>query len=657
MVERNAGQRLGGGFRLRSTLIGQGHLGKISDLRIKIIHVPVPQKVEASPASILSVHRAFLVVFSGHQKAGRLPRGSGTYTLGCARGACKRKFCKAAIGVSLREKKTVQGREVLTISFVVLSALYGAGFYASTQVNADAAWSRFETLNDAGYEGRASVHGDKAFALWSEAGEGETFLHDRRLELADAHFGAEQRPSAIELYKAALQSPEAARLTDERRVQIRRRLAEMHLAEGNAIAAALIAAQFLDRAGDATSHFHPDALDPVSRDFVRIVDSFKAGFTDVLPPDAADVATLRSAADPLEAATATTKLGGYYALADDGAYAAAGLLSVAHGLRLAELGPDHEDTVHAALLLASVYERIDRLSDAAELYDQVFRAQERVKGANNPELSLYIRLLVGVYEKQGRFTQAEALNRQMRQIFRDAYGARRYAANQARDRLYDVNRPVSAAFPLDSAYVPPDLVPASAYDIPLSKPPYLEEMQFREAKIDGTSLPEQLAKLIEACSVDGERLSLRSGYRSHRIQEILHQNNGDKGTVAHPGTSEHQLGLAVDIDVNRRFMRATDRSYSCFEKRAWQFGFILTFPVGNTYLEAYDSFEPWHWRFVGPQTSLLYREIGPWGKPQEFLAALPCYEERALSGLFVDRERGDVCLEMVTAAVDDERDT
>jgi hypothetical protein len=126
---------------------------------------------------------------------------------------------------------------------------------------------------------------------------------------------------------------------------------------------------------------------------------------------------------------------------------------------------------------------------------------------------------------------------------------------------------------------------------------------------------------------------------------MLHRINGDKGTVAHPGTSEHQLGLAADIDVNRRFMRSTDKAYACFEKKAWQHGFILSFPPGNAYLPGQDSFEPWHWRFVGSRTALLYREIGPWGMPQESLAALLCYEERALSGLFVDRERGDVCFE------------
>jgi D-alanyl-D-alanine carboxypeptidase len=352
-----------------------------------------------------------------------------------------------------------------------------------------------------------------------------------------------------------------------------------------------------------------------------------------------------------------TAVGGYYSLEADGVYAAAGLLAAAYSVRMEQLGPDHEDSVQTALLLAPVYERIDRLSDAEALYEMVFQAQERARGPNNPELSLYIRLLSGIYERQGRLTEAEALNRHMRRIFRDAYGAQRYAANRSRDRLFDINRPVSPQFPLDDSYVPPDLVKAVSFDVPLSKPPHAEEMQLRKASIDGTSMPEQLDRLLDACSGPGERLSLRSAYRSHTTQVGLHQRNGDKGTVAHPGTSEHQLGLAVDVDVNRRFMRATDRAYACFEKKAWQYGFILSFPPENSYLPGQNSYEPWHWRFVGPRTALLYREIGPWGMPQEFLSALPCYEERALSGLFLDRERGDVCLQDIEAEADEKRGT
>ena len=160
------------------------------------------------------------------------------------------------------------------------------------------------------------------------------------------------------------------------------------------------------------------------------------------------------------------------------------------------------------------------------------------------------------------------------------------------------------------------------------------------------NLPARLAQLISLCrSESGESVSLRSGYRSFFTQSILYENNGDRGTVTPPGVSEHQTGLAADINVDGRFMRQSDRAYQCFEENAFRFGFILSYPPGNDYLPGDDSFEPWHWRYVGVQTAQLYREAGPLNKPQEFLSALPCYQERAAAGEFPTAGEPDICLE------------
>jgi len=160
------------------------------------------------------------------------------------------------------------------------------------------------------------------------------------------------------------------------------------------------------------------------------------------------------------------------------------------------------------------------------------------------------------------------------------------------------------------------------------------------------NMPARLAQLMSLCrSESQERISLRSGYRAWKTQHTLHERNGDRGTVTPPGMSEHQLGLAADIDVNGRLMRRSDRTYQCFEENAYQFGFILSYPPGNNYLPGADSFEPWHWRYVGVTTAQLYREAGPFHKPQEFLASLPCYRERAVSGGSTPIGEIDLCFE------------
>ena len=346
-----------------------------------------------------------------------------------------------------------------------------------------------------------------------------------------------------------------------------------------------------------------------------------------------------------------TKIGGYFALSDKGLYAAAGLLSSAYGIRRDVLGPEDRETLQIAVMLGPVYQRMGRLEDSEKLYLDAFHAEEKAKGSNNPELSLYIKLLAGVYEAQGRATEAQALYEHLRALFRDAYGAQRYAANRQNNRKLAINRPVSQAYPLPASYAPTDLVAAARYTIPLSKSDGAEEMTLRlapdpDADPREANFPARLALLISLCSGEnGERISLRSGYRSYKTQKELFARIGYKGTVTPPGVSEHQLGLVADLDVNGRLMRQSDRAYQCVEENSFRYGFILSYPPGNKYLPGADTYEPWHWRYVGIRTARLYREAGPHNRPQEFLGALSCYEERAAAGGFAVAGENDVCLD------------
>lgn len=543
-----------------------------------------------------------------------------------------------------------QTPKTLSLLLILAGAVYGAAFWVMVTLDEKSAWSRFEALTMSGAHGRAAAHGDQALALRGKNASTDQLFYDRALQVADAHRHGGHRRQAITLYGRVLKSPFAGGLSPASQMAIKQHMALLHLAEGHPVEAGLLMADLVDAAGDAAARpLTPDAGKEATT-FLSYVNQAVGGFTDALPPIIPEEIIKGDDATRLFAAERLASLGGYYARLPDGDYAAAGLLAAVYRTRLKTLGAGHEDTVHTALLLAPVYERIGRLKDAEEIYLQTFHAQERAKGANNPELSLYIRLLSDIYQRQGRITEAEALNVHMRTIFRDAFGARRYAPNQDRDRREDINRPVFADFPLPADYIPADLVPAAAHGIKVSKHRDLEEMMIRAVDLedetgDGTAdMPSLLAELMDICAPDKEKLSLRSGYRSYGTQKALYARPGHGGKVARPGTSEHQLGLAVDIDVNGRFMRSTDRAFQCFEEQAWRYGFILSYPRGNRYLEADDGFEPWHWRFVGPRTALLYREIGPIGYPQEFLAALPCYEERALSGLFVSAGQDDICL-------------
>ncbi|WP_417765027.1 M15 family metallopeptidase [Sinanaerobacter sp. ZZT-01] len=67
--------------------------------------------------------------------------------------------------------------------------------------------------------------------------------------------------------------------------------------------------------------------------------------------------------------------------------------------------------------------------------------------------------------------------------------------------------------------------------------------------------------------------------------------------VAVPGTSEHQLGIAVDINADKS-KSARNEVYSWLAKNAYYYGFILRYPSDKTDITG-TIYEPWHYRFVG----------------------------------------------------------
>lgn len=536
-------------------------------------------------------------------------------------------------------------------AFLVLAIAYSTYFNIAVRVDPGAAQARFDWLVAQNAEQRAAGHGERALSLRAKAGETKEDLAPMMLQVADAQFARRGYERAAFLYRDALATKAVAeRLSERERGEFEDKLARASLLSGDIETAVAIYASFLELAGDDASRGEGEDPNAISAYYARRVGEAGGLFAEALNYAKPYEPRTGARETQLAATNNMASLGAFFAMREDGAYAAAGLLSSAYHIRKNLLGGDHPDTVQLTLLLGPVYTRMGRLDDAETLYLDAFHAQEEIKGANSPDLSLYIKLLTGVYEKQGRLTEAQALQEHMRRLFRDAFGAQRYAANRERDRREDINRPVSQHFLLEADYAPGDLVSASEYSIPTAKSPNIDEMKLRlagdpNADPREANLPARLAQLISLCrSEAGERISLRSGYRSYETQNILFERNQDRGTVTPPGMSEHQTGLAADINVNDRFMRQSDKSYQCFEENAYRFGFILSYPPDNDYLPGEDSYEPWHWRYVGISTAHLYREAGPHNKPQEFLAALPCYQERAANGVFPTIGEDDICL-------------
>lgn len=137
-----------------------------------------------------------------------------------------------------------------------------------------------------------------------------------------------------------------------------------------------------------------------------------------------------------------------------------------------------------------------------------------------------------------------------------------------------------------------------------------------------------LQAMMDACRAAGLKPVICSAYRSREKQEELFQNKVDRliaqgysqesakteaaRSVALPGTSEHQLGLAVDIvDLSNQNLDSTQEATAVQQwlmAHSWEYGFILRYPSDKSELTGI-IYEPWHYRYVGKDTAAeIYRQ-------------------------------------------------
>ena len=129
-----------------------------------------------------------------------------------------------------------------------------------------------------------------------------------------------------------------------------------------------------------------------------------------------------------------------------------------------------------------------------------------------------------------------------------------------------------------------------------------------------------LEELFQAAQSEGVKLSSVSGYRSYSKQSLLYtrkvnrtgsETEADK-LVARPGTSEHQLGLAMDLKAtptsNLSAAFAKTKQGQWVAENAHRFGFIIRYKEEWTDITGY-AYEPWHIRYVGKEHAAIIYEM------------------------------------------------
>lgn len=115
---------------------------------------------------------------------------------------------------------------------------------------------------------------------------------------------------------------------------------------------------------------------------------------------------------------------------------------------------------------------------------------------------------------------------------------------------------------------------------------------------------------------------VRQGYSRTRAKELAAQ------LVAVPGTSEHQLGLALDL-VSSEYRRLDEKQentkgFQWLKAHCQEYGFILRYPNGKTQVTGI-IYEPWHFRYVGKKAAAEITKAGQ--TLEEYVGAKPVFEE------------------------------
>ena len=163
--------------------------------------------------------------------------------------------------------------------------------------------------------------------------------------------------------------------------------------------------------------------------------------------------------------------------------------------------------------------------------------------------------------------------------------------------------------------------------LPENHNPSLTQLKNGHA-IDERAYPD-LQNMMDDCRAAGLNPLICSSYRTMDKQKKLYKNKVDEylaqgysqedaeaaagEVVAVPGTSEHQLGLALDIvDVANQVLDERQENTEVQKwlmKNSWKYGFILRYPTDKSDITGI-SYEPWHYRYVGKEAAKEIYEAG-----------------------------------------------
>lgn len=170
----------------------------------------------------------------------------------------------------------------------------------------------------------------------------------------------------------------------------------------------------------------------------------------------------------------------------------------------------------------------------------------------------------------------------------------------------------------------PVLFPSQSWELTLvnSQHPAPQDYQFETLQLSNGQVVDariypSLQKMFDDARAQGIFPQVISGYRSYQDQQALFdaqmnqylqegysQSDAKDMTqlrVAQPGFSEHQMGIAVDINADKT-LSTNETVFQWLCDNSYRYGFILRYPADKTHITGV-TYEPWHFRYVGEKAA------------------------------------------------------
>ena len=201
--------------------------------------------------------------------------------------------------------------------------------------------------------------------------------------------------------------------------------------------------------------------------------------------------------------------------------------------------------------------------------------------------------------------------------------------NQSNNQLIAANKVKTNQNKSANSVVKDELLTLVNFENTIPKDWKVDLVQLNNGQSVDRRIYDDLIAMLQAAKSEGLNPLICSSYRTNEKQEQLYQNKvseylsqgyskveaSDKAAflVARPGTSEHQLGLAVDI-VSIKNQRLDRSQENTVEQRwliqnSWKYGFVLRYPTNKNSITGV-GYEPWHYRYVGKEHAKKINELG-----------------------------------------------